>query len=181
MNEFSMEVRRIDTTERVVVGVAAPYGEVSYLTPDPAGEVMMRGVFKRSLHHRQDKVPLLRNHNTDTTLGWSTRFTDTDDGLEATFKINDGDAGDALLDDMQRRYLTGMSVGYKPIKVTRGEGGVQQVVEARLVEVSMVGIPAYEGAGMIAVRNAQDLSVLLAPFVNRPDVNLTPIGQPWRG
>jgi HK97 family phage prohead protease len=179
MTTLAMELRRVDNTERVVVGVVAPYNEVSYLTPDPAGEVMMRGAFKRSLHHRQDRVPLLRNHNIDVTLGWSTRFTETDTGLEATFKVNDGEQGDALLDDMQMRYVTGMSVGYKPIKVTRGEGGVQQVVEARLVEVSMVGIPAYEGAGMIAVRNAQDLTVLLAPFTNRPDVNLTPIRSLW--
>jgi len=180
MTELAMELRRVDNSERIVVGVVAPYDEVSYLTPDPAGEVMRRGAFKRSLHHRADRIPLLRNHNTETVLGWSQRFTETDAGLEATFKVNDGAPGDALLDDMQQRYITGMSVGYRPMKVTRGEGGVQQVIEARLVEVSMVGIPAYEGAGMIAVRNAQDLSVLLAPFTNRPDVNLAPIVPTWR-
>jgi hypothetical protein len=181
MTTLAMELRRVDQSERVVVGVVAPYDEVSYLTPDPAGEVIDRGAFKRSLHHRHDRIPLLRNHDTDRTLGWSTKFTETDTGLEAMFKINDGDHGDALLDDMERRYLTGMSVGYKPIRVRRGEGGVQHVIEARLVEVSMVGIPAYEGAAMIAVRNAQDLTSILAPFAARPDVNLAPIMPTWRG
>ena len=179
MNHLAMEIRRIDPSERVVLGVAAPYDEVSYLTPDPAGEVMLRGLFKRSLHHRADRIPLLRNHDTSITLGWSTRFTETDSGLEALFKVNEGEPGDALLADAHNRYLTGMSVGYHPIKVTRGAGGVQQVAEARLVEVSLVGIPAYEGAAMLAVRNAQDLPALLAPFVNRPAVDLTPIASLW--
>lgn len=180
MTSLAMELRRVDTSERVVVGVVAPYDEVSYLTPDPAGEVIRRGAFKRSLMHRQDRIPLCRNHDHSVTLGWSTKFTETDAGLEALFKVNDGPQGDALLDDMTNRYLTGLSVGYKPIKVTRGEGGVQQVIEARLVEVSSVGIAAYEGAAMLAVRSAESFEQLLAPFVARPDVNLAPIASIWR-
>ena len=57
---------------------------------------------------------------------------------------------------------------------------MKEVVEARLVEVSLVGVPAYEGAALMAVRSAQSLDALLAPFANRPSVDLTPIPPLWR-
>jgi phage head maturation protease len=73
-----------------------------------------------------------------------------------------------------------MSVGFKPLRHERGDDGVREVVEAMLVEVSVVGVPAYEGAAMLAVRSAQSLDDLLAPFANRPAVNLSPIPPLWR-
>jgi hypothetical protein len=174
-----MEIRRVDDTDRTVVGVVVPYDEISYLTPEPGGEIVNRGAFRRSLNHRADRIPLLRNHNRERTLGWSRSFTDTEAGLEGTFVVNEGAPGDELLDELRHGYLRGMSVGYRPVSHKRGDNGEKIVTEARLVEVSMVGIPAFEGAGLIAVRNAQDLDALLAPFTARPDVNLSPIPNVW--
>lgn len=57
----------------------------------------------------------------------------------------------------------------------RSADGAREIAEAKLVEVSLVAIPAYEGSGLLAVRNAQSLDDLLAPFANRPDVNLSPM------
>lgn len=145
------------------------------LAGDPAGEVMVPGVFRRSIEHRQDKVPLLVNHNRERVLGYSQRFDDTDAELVGQFRVNEGDEGDRLLDDLQRRYYSGLSVGFVPVKVDRGRDGVRELREAKLVEVSLVGIPAYEGAAVLAVRNAQDLDALLAPFLAKPSVNLDPI------
>jgi len=180
MNQLEMEIRRIDEGERTVVGVVVPYDEVSYRTGDPAGEVVRRGALKRSLHHRQDKIPLLRNHDRERTLGWSRSFIETDIGVEGVFRVNDGPPGDELLDELRHGYLRGMSIGYQPVRVGRGDGGVKEILEGRLVEVSMVGIPAYEGAAMLSVRNAQDIDAILAPFLARPEVNLTPIPPVWR-
>ena len=83
--------------------------------------------------------------------------------------------GDELLSDCRNGYLDSMSVGFQPITVNRGADGVREVKEARLLEVSMTAIPAYAGAALLAVRNAQSLDDMLAPFRNRPDVNLAPI------
>ena len=48
------------------------------------------------------------------------------------------------------------------------------------MEVSAVGIPAYDGAGILAVRHAQLVQEdLLAPFQNPPVVNLEPIPRLW--
>lgn len=174
--EMLMELRRVDPTERVIVGIVAPYDEVSYLTPHIEGERIRRGAFARSIsHHRRAGIPLLRNHDLTTVMGYSQSFADEDDGLVGTFRINEGDQGDALLTDVRNGYLNGLSVGFQTVQSARASDGVREVTEARLVEVSMVGLPAYEGAGMLAVRNAQSLDDILAPFLNRPDVNLDPL------
>lgn len=175
MPEMLMELRSVDTTERLVTGVATPYDEITRLAGDPGGERMVRGAFKRSIVHRRDKIPLLDNHNRLRVMGRSTRFDDTAEGLIGTFRINGGDDGDRLLADLDHGYYGGMSIGFVPLDVSRGADGVREVREAKLVEVSLVGVPAYEGAGLISVRNAQSLDELLAPFLNRPVVNLDPV------
>ena len=175
MNNLAMEIRSVEVSERTLVGVVAPYDETSYLTADPAGERIKRGAFKRSIDNRADKIPLHDNHGTMRRMGISRAFDDGDDGLVGTFTVYEGDRGDALLDDLRHGYLGGMSVGFQPIQVTRGADGAREVREAKLIEVSVVGHPAYEGAGLLAVRSAVPATDLFPP---RPEVNLEPI--PWR-
>lgn len=175
MHELSMEIRRVDTGERTVVGIAAPYGELTYLAGDPAGERFTAGAFHRSIEHRGDKIPLLDNHIRERVMGYSQRFDETETELVGTFRINEGADGDRLLEDLSHGYYSGMSVGFLSMKSGRGDDGAREIREGKLVEVSLVGIPAYEGAAVLAVRNAQDLNALLAPFQTRPTVNLDPI------
>ena len=175
MTELLMELRRVDPTERVVVGRVAPYDEVSYLTPHIEGERIIRGAFNRSIHHRRKNgIPLLKNHDTGTVMGYSTSFDDGDDGLVGTFKINEGDIGDRFLDEVRDGYMKSLSVGFRPVRHSRGADGVREVREAQLVEVSMVGIPAYAGAEMIAVRSAEKIADLPDPFKNPVELNLDP-------
>jgi HK97 family phage prohead protease len=174
-----MEIRSVDADSRTLVGMVVPYDEVSYLTADPGGERVARGAFTKSIRQRADRIPLLHDHNTNRVMGRSRRFDDTDDGLVGTFTVNDGDDGDRYLDDLRHGYMGGMSVGFHPLVINRDKDGVNVVHEGRLVEVSTVGLPAYEGAALLAVRSAQRLSDLLAPFANPPDVNLDPIGFRW--
>jgi HK97 family phage prohead protease len=170
-----MELREVNTAQRVVVGVVSPYDEVSYLTPDPNGERIRRGAFARSIAHRETRIPLLRRHDQSLRLGVSRRFDDGAEGLVGEFVVNHGDEGDRLLEDCRDGYLGAMSAGWLGLDARRADDGVREVTEAKLVEVSLVAVPAYEGAGLLAVRNAQSLDDLLAPFRARPDVNLDPI------
>lgn len=175
MELLAMELREVDEAQRVIVGVVAPYDEVTYLVPDPAGERVRRGAFARSIAHRAAKIPLLRNHDRTVKLGTSRTFAEEASGLLGEFVVNHGDAGDLLLEDCRNGYLGALSAGWLPLDARRGQDGVREISEAKLVEVSVVAVPAYEGAAMLAVRNAQDLDALLAPFMARPDVNLDPI------
>jgi len=172
--ELAMELRDVRQSERVVVGVCAPYDETSYLVPDPAGERVLRGAFARSIANRAGKVPLLRAHDVRTRMGTSRLFTETADGLLGEFVVNVGDQGDALLADCRDGYLAAMSCGFQPIVADRGKDGAREVREAKLVEVSLVGVPAYDSAALVAVRAA---APIMPTFPPRPDVNLQPIPQ----
>ena len=179
-DQLAMEIRSVDTSERTLVGVVAPYDQTTYLVPDPAGERIARGAFTRSVQHRGNQIPLHDNHGTHRRMGISKSFEDGDDGLVGTFAVYEGEKGDALLDDLRHGLLGGMSVGFQTLDHGRDGDGVRVVKEARLVEVSVVGHPAYDGAGILAVRHAQQVREdFMAPFLNPPVVNLEPIPRIW--
>lgn len=172
---LDMELRDVDTGSRTIVGCVAPYDEVSYLTPDPNGERIRRGAFARTVQHRAAKIPLLRGHDQGARLGVSRSFAEDGSGLLGEFVVNHGDLGDRLLEDCRDGYLAGMSAGWLPLDGRRGADGVREITEAKLIEVSLVAVPAYEGAGMLAVRSAATVADMLAGFAGRPAVNLDPI------
>jgi HK97 family phage prohead protease len=169
---LSMSIRAVDTTARTVSGIVAPYDEISYLTPEPKGERIMRGAFKRSARERASKVLLFREHDHTHPVGRAVSFSDSDEGLQGDFAIRSSELGDAALADIADGYLPQMSVGFKAIQSRRAADGAAEIVEAMLVEVSLVAIGAYEGARVLAVRGAHipwlepaDLEVNFAPLL----------------
>jgi Escherichia/Staphylococcus phage prohead protease len=182
MNELPMSLRSVDPETRLITGVVAPYDAVSYLAGDPAGERVIRGAFTKSIKERGGKIPLCVAHNHAAPIGISRSWNDDDDGLTGVFYVKPGDRGDEALYDAREGILSDMSVGFHalPGRQTRDAEGVLEIREAKLGEVSLVIYGAYTGARVLAVRSAQDLDQLLAPFQNRPDVNLSPIAAVWR-
>jgi HK97 family phage prohead protease len=175
MDYLPMAIRSVSEPERIISGIVAPYDETTYLVPVPGGERIKRGAFARSINNRGDKVPLFRNHDRDVRMGVSRSLVETGDGLLGEFLVNEGDAGDALLEEVRQGYFGGLSAGFLPEHRARGGDGASEVTMGNLVEVSVVGHPAYAGAGMLTVRNAEDRAAMLAPFNNPPAVNLDPI------
>jgi hypothetical protein len=180
VNELLMELRGVDAQARTITGVVAPYDEVSYMTPDPAGERILHGAFAKSIAETGAKVRLFVGHeNRGASIGHATSWQDDPAGLSAVFTISASRRGDEALDDARNDGFGGLSVGFLPLRQQRGEDGVREVREARLMEVSLVGVPAYAGARITAVRNAQSIEALMAPFANRPQVDLSPIPAVW--
>jgi uncharacterized protein len=171
-NELVMEMRSVAEAERLITGVVAPYDETTYLTGDPAGERIQRGAFSRSIEHRGAKVALLRNHDRTRKLGTSRCFRETGDGLVGEFVVNAGEPGDALLEECRHGYLDALSCGFIPVRSRRAADGALEILEAKLGEVSMVALPAYQGAAMLSVRNAEPAVYVIPP---PPAVNLDPI------
>jgi HK97 family phage prohead protease len=160
-----MEIRAVSMDERTITGVCAPYDEVSYLVPDPSGERIRRGAFTKSLRQRADKVLLFRGHDHSRAVARSRTFDDNERGLVGIFHARPSAIGDEALEEARDGYLPGMSVGFKPLQMRRGDDGVREVVEAALLEVSLVTIPAYEGAAVLAVRGMADEVLPFAPVV----------------
>lgn len=182
MSELAMEVRGVDTDGRTLTGVVAPYDEVSYLTRDPAGERIIRGAFRRSIDHhtKGKKIRLFVGHEEQrAAVGHAVEWIDSADGLSARFVLGPGRRSDEALEDLDNDNFGGLSVAFVPVKAGRGADGVREVREGQLVGVSLVGVPAYAGSRIVARRGVEDLDALLAPFANRPVVDLSPIPAVW--
>lgn len=175
MQQLAMEVRSLQEDQRTIVGIAVPYDATTYRVP--GGEVVRRGAFGRSIQMRGGKVPLCKAHDPHSVYGYSTEWSEADDGLQGSFRVNEGAAGDQLLTEVRQGYLPAMSVCFEPVRdgIVRGPDGIREVREAKLVEVSLCGIPAYEGAAVLSVRTAQNLDELLKPFQNLPKWDLDPL------
>lgn len=175
MDQLAMDLRTIDESQRLIIGIAVPYDETTYRVP--GGERVKRGAFLRSIQQRGGKIPLACAHDPKMVMGYSQGWEETAEGLQGTFRVNDGGKGSELLEDVKNGYYPSMSVGFESTRdgVVKGADGVREVREAKLVEVSLCGIPAYEGATVLAVRSAQDLDSLLAPFQNIPTWDLDPL------
>jgi Escherichia/Staphylococcus phage prohead protease len=179
MSELFMQLRSADVDTRIIEGIVAPYDETSYLTPDPAGERIMRGAFAKSIRQRETRIPLCRAHDHARAIGMSRRWTDAAEGLAAEFHIRPSTVGDEALEEARDGYLSGLSVGFEPLVTKRAPDHAIEVREARLLEVSLCVIAAYDGARVLSVRNAQELDELLAPFRNPPHVDLSPLPAIW--
>jgi hypothetical protein len=173
-----MEIRAVHEDERLIEGIVAPYDEVSLLTGDPYGERILRHAFTRSITQRGDRIPLFINHDHNRGVGMSRDWSDSTDGLTGVFRVRDTPEGDKALLDVREKYLTGMSVGFIPVDRKPGKDGVMEVREARLFEVSLCLIGAYEGAAVLASRVAQQTEDLLRPFANPPELPI-PFVAPW--
>lgn len=168
-----MAVRKVDMTGRLVAGLAVPYDSTSYLTEyGDQGERVLRGAFNKSIRDRSRAILLFRNHGHDRAVGRSTRFANTDAGLDAEFYVPPSALGDEVLAEVDAGLLPGLSVGYKPIRQRMGADGANEVQEAQLLEVSLVTIPAYNGTGVTVRAHTADAPWWTQPM---PAVDLTPV------
>ena len=131
MSIIGMELRAADVSKREIIGVVAPYDQVTHLVKDPGGEVLMRGAFTKSITDRPTKIPLFLNHNHDMIYGFSSQWDDGPSELAGVFKVREGDAGDQLLIDARDGYLPGMSIDFHPVQAKRRGDGVVAVVRER--------------------------------------------------
>jgi HK97 family phage prohead protease len=180
---LDMEIRDVTEARREIVGVVAPYDETTYLTGDPRGERLIRGCFAESIRRKGDRIPLCIGHNHGrAAVGLSRSWREDGDGLVGVFAVRADPEGDKALGDVRDGYLPALSVGFAPIpaRTRRAADGALEHTEAALKEVSLVVVGAYDGARVLAVRSAQDLDALLAPFANPPAVDLSPFPTPWR-
>lgn len=178
--QLAMELRSVSMDAREIVGQVQVWNETSYLVPDPRGERLLRGCFRKSIAERGNRIPLCLNHDHSRAYGMSKHWEDDHSALMGVFGVRHGDDGDRVLADARDGYLPALSVGFIPLITRRAADGVSEVREAKLMEVSLLLIGAYDGSRVLAVRNAERLDALLAPFRNPPQVNLDPAPRWWQ-
>lgn len=144
-------------TGRTIFGRVVPYN-ATISVDDGFGAYEERfapGAFRRSVAERAHKVRLFVGHNTrNLPIGRATSLRDEADGVHAEFLVADTAAGNEALELVRSGVADSFSVGFRGVH-EHLDGRVTVRTEAALLEVSLVGVPAYQGAEVAGVRSQQ--------------------------
>ncbi len=132
---------------RTITGQAVPYNDPGRPASSLGGRgmVFLHGSLDRSLQARADKVRLLVQHDATHPVGRLVDWRNTDQGLDTTWKVASTPAGDLALAEASEGVRDGLSVGVEILDYEERDGYVN-VLEAKLLEVSLVSLPAYDRA-----------------------------------
>jgi HK97 family phage prohead protease len=137
------EIRNVDSDNREITGIAVPYEQVTQIG-------RMKEKFVRNSVAVNKMPKLFYNH--EEPIGLVSSMNDQADGLHITAKISDTRSGQDAWQLVKDGVIRSFSVGFVPVEhALDGDVVVRQKVE--LKEVSLVALPAYEGAVITEIRN----------------------------
>jgi len=129
-----------EQTKRTVTGLVVPWNTPGRTSAGPVS--VAEGAVK--LPADLGRVKLLRDHS-DTEnfspVGYATAAEVTEEGLKMSFRIAEGDDGDAALADVKNRVRDALSVELVDTKVSNGT-----LKSGNLTAVALVPIPAFAEA-----------------------------------
>jgi HK97 family phage prohead protease len=123
-------------------GYAAVFGRA-----DKGGDVIRKGAFLRTLQ-RAGEVPLLWQHKAGTVIGRIEHLSEDQRGLRVIASVGDVRASRLLGDGK----VDGLSFGYR-VREAKSAGGLRELIDLDLVEVSLVANPMQPKARVHAVEN----------------------------
>ena len=124
-----------------ISGLAVPWDVVATVS-DGTSVQFARGAFDVS----QKAAKLIENHDMTQLRGVVSTLTDSPAGLEFEAVLADTRASRDAVALLQAGAYDSVSVGAHPITFSTDPAGVMTVTEARLVELSLVAVPAYADA-----------------------------------
>ncbi len=149
-------------TGRRFHGRAVVYGQASPL-PTVTGETIHESITRGAF--TELNVPLFREHQPALLLAHNSVRLTHGDALEVDAELLETPAGEEARALVEAGELRGLSIGFLPaangFRWERRAGGVHRSLEAgRLVEISLVAIPAYVGtsASVRSLTIPQDLT-----------------------
>ncbi len=142
-----LEIR--DAEQRISAGAVIPYD-----TPTRIGgytESFARGAFDGV---EPPEVPLLVSHqHAGLPIGRTISLVDGEHALVGEWQLSQTRDADEVLQLARDQVPLGLSVGFAPVEDRWNSDRTRVVrVRARLGEVSVVGVPAYEDAKVTSVR-----------------------------
>jgi len=146
---FNNAIEAADTERRMISGKIAPYNEVGYTSAGPV-------VFERGSIAIPDatKIKLLMQHDSTKPVGRATNFSDSTDGVYASFKISSSSRGQDALVLAQENLVSGLSVGVD-VTASKPMKDYLLVTAAVLKEVSLVESAAFDSAAVTDIAAAK--------------------------
>lgn len=113
--------------------------------PDKGGDIIRKGAFAKALENAGE-VPLLWQHKTGAVIGKVEQLREDERGLRVIGQVGDERASRLL----GNGKVDGLSFGYR-VREAKSEGGLRELIELELVEVSLVANPMQPKARVHAV------------------------------
>jgi len=145
---------------RIVEARCVPYGVPTLVSDGPGTEPYMEvfapGAFARAAK-APDRVAFKYRHG-EALADWIGRgmsFEETDEGLSGAFRVIQSAFGDQALALVDEGIMRGVSVGFAVLgREKRTPEGHVLRDRCHLAEVSLVPVPAYDGAAITGRRSA---------------------------
>ena len=165
-------------TDLKISGYASLFGQA-----DMSGDIVTRGAFAASLLARtSDTLPLLFGHETQKPIGvWDRVFEDAT-GLFVSGRIFAGHKkrGNKRANHIARLVaegaVSGLSIGYRPLRHTKRPAGGRTLLELDLWEVSVVAFPMLRGARIMEVGDNEFSKITTIKgsylWINKSSINL---------
>ena len=142
---FNSAISELQSERRIIAGKIVPFNEIGFTS---AGRVM----FEQGSIQIPDtsKVKLLMQHDESKVVGRAQSFNTTQDGIYASFKVSNSTRGTDALTLAGEDLVSGLSVGVE-VLASKPVDNYLLVTSARLMETSLVSIPAFENAQVTRV------------------------------
>lgn len=150
----------VEGKERSIIGRLVPYGVVAQVS-ERFTEEFARGVFRKSITEAARNLPLMVAHQHQTLpIGSAREWDDREDGLVGRWLLAETRDAVEALELVEGEHLSGMSVGFQPIKSDwqfNDPPDFDHVVrrEARMLEASLCAIPTYDDARVLLTRTGE--------------------------
>jgi HK97 family phage prohead protease len=169
MERREFEVRLANEENREVTGIAVPYNEVTTIG-------RMKERFSPNSVVTSKLPKLFYNH--DEPIGRVLSLEEQADGLHVTARISDTRSGQDAWQLVKDGVVRSFSVGFIPVEHSL-DGDVVVRSKIDLKEISLVALPAYDGAVVTEFRNEQPTEDKLGETENMEtqnteSVDLTP-------
>lgn len=173
---FDVDFANVDVETRTITGLAVPYNRIAM-----RGGRKFRFAAGSLQYDDLRRVKLLRDHQYSQAVGKATSFDETPDGPLMAFKVARGDDGDKVLALAEDGVLDGLSVGVDIQEWTDDPNnrGVTLVTRARLKEVSLTAMPAFDDARLVSVAaSADEGESTMDPEATTPVTAAAPVAVP---
>jgi len=141
-----------------------------FSSPDRVGDVIEPAAFAGAVGK---SLPMLFAHDQAQAVGVWDGIAVESDGLKVTGKLLVDEVARAkeVRALLQAKAVTGLSVGFMTKKAAPRKGGGRTISDLDLVEVSLVAVPAHDGARVTNVKDMSPMTAATAENQNESNID----------
>ena len=149
LNIESVEFKFDDEKKGVFSGYASVFNGV-----DSYGDTITAGAYKKTLKKRDRPVAMRWDHYGDVIGKW-TAIAEDEKGLYVEGELTPGHSvAENVYASLKHGAISGLSIGYRPVKFTETGDGLRELKEIELIEISVVEEPADLAAQVGNIKSA---------------------------